>query len=185
RGLRVHAMTRVFETTIAELGPGGEGVAIEEIDGERRAIFVPGVAAGERVRVEADLSRRPARGRLVEVLTPSAERVRAECPHLAECGACDWMHLSLAEQARAHAAIVKAVLPPAFREAAVVAHPAERRGAYRTRARLHAEVRRGRVIVGMYERGSREPVPVEACLVLDPALDRARALLASWLSGAR
>lgn len=175
---------RSLEATIEGLTPGGEGVAIEEVDGERRAIFVPGVAKGERVRVEADLSRRPARARLLAVLQPSAERVAAPCAHSGECGGCDWMHLSPAEQARAHAAIVSAVLPPAYRTANVVAHPARSSRAYRTRARVHVLARRGRVLVGMYERGSRDPVAVDACFVLDPILDRARAALASWLEGA-
>ena len=181
-------MKRTVETTIVELSPGGQGVAIEEIDGERRAIFVPNVVAGERIRVEADFSRRPARGRLLSVITPSAERTTPECRWCAECGGCDWMHLSVAEQARAHAAIVTGVLPPAFRETQVIAHAAPRSVAYRTRARVHLAAEkgnRGRVLVGMFERGSHDPVPVDACLVLDPILERVRASLATWLEGAR
>jgi 23S rRNA (uracil1939-C5)-methyltransferase len=178
-------MKRTLETTIAELTPGGEGVAIEEIDGERRAIFVPGVLGGERIRVEADFSRRPARARLLSILAPSPERSVPECRSSEECGGCDWMHLSLGEQSRAHAAIVASVLPPAFRETKVVAHPAPSSVGYRTRARLHVDARRGRVLVGMFERGSRDPVPVESCLVLDPILDRVRGSIASWLEGAK
>jgi 23S rRNA (uracil1939-C5)-methyltransferase len=178
-------MKRTLETTIAELSPGGAGVAIEEIDGERRAIFVPGVVTGERVRVEADFSRRPARARLLDVITPSVERRDRECRWCEECGGCDWMHLSVAEQARAHAAIVTSVLPLAFRETEVIAHPAPMSVAYRTRARVHVDARRGRVLVGMYGRGSHDPVPVESCLVLDPVLDRVRGSLAAWLEGAK
>ena len=178
-------MTRTLETSIAEITPGGDGVAIEEIDGERRAIFVPGVLKGERVKVEADLSRRPARGRLLAVLTPSTERVAAACAFADECGGCDWMHMSLGEQARAHAAIVASILPPAFRESTIVTHAAPKSDAYRTRARVHVDARKGRVLVGMYERGSHDPVPVATCFVLDPIVDRVRASLASWLEGAK
>ena len=39
------------------------------------------------------------------------------------------------------------------------------------------------MLVGMYERGSHDPVPVESCVVLDPILDRVRASIASWLEG--
>lgn len=94
------------------------------------------------------------------------------------------MHLSLAEQARAHAAIVTSVLPSPFRGSKVVTHPAAKTGAYRTRARVHVDARRGRVVVGMYGRGSHDPVPVEACLVLDPTVERVRAALGGWLDGA-
>jgi 23S rRNA (uracil1939-C5)-methyltransferase len=45
--------------------------------------------------------------------------------------------------------------------------------------------RKSRVLVGMYQRGSHDPVTVESCLVLDPILDRVRASLATWLEGAQ
>ena len=56
-----------LEATIDELAPGGDGVAIVEVEGERRAVFVPGVVTGDRVRVAVDLSRRPARGTVREL----------------------------------------------------------------------------------------------------------------------
>lgn len=176
---------RRLEVTIAELSPGGDGVAVCEVDGERRAVFVPGVARGERLRVEADLSRRPARGRVLEVLAPSPDRVTPECPWYDRCGGCDWMHLSPEEQARAHAAIVASVLPAAWGTVEVAVHPAPRTRGYRTRARVHVEAARGRIVAGMFERRSRDPVAVDACLVLDPVLDAARLRLPALLEGAK
>lgn len=176
---------RRLEVTIAELSPGGDGVAVCEVDGERRAVFVPGVARGERLRVEADLSRRPARGRVLEVLAPSPDRVTPECPWYDRCGGCDWMHLSPEEQARAHAAIVASVLPAAWGTVEVAVHAAPRTRGYRTRARVHVEAARGRIVAGMFERRSREPVAVDACLVLDPVLDAARLRLPALLEGAK
>ena len=44
-----------LETTITELAPGGDGVAVAEIGGERRAIFVRGVTLGDRVALAVDL----------------------------------------------------------------------------------------------------------------------------------
>lgn len=171
--------TVTLEAEIDELSPGGAGVAICAIEGERRAVFVPGVLRGERVRAEVDLERRPARGRLLDVLEPSAARVTPPCAHVDRCGGCDWMALAPEEQAREHAAIVGRLLgvPPK-------SHPAVRALAYRTRARVHVEAKRGRVLVGMYARRSHEPASVDTCVVLDPALDRARAALAGWLEGA-
>lgn len=169
-----------LEAEIGELSPGGEGVAICAIDGERRAVFVPGVLRSERVRAEVDLERRPARGRLLAVLEPSAARVAPPCAHVERCGGCDWMALAPEEQAREHAAIVGRLLggaPPR-------SHPAARALGYRTRARVHAEAKRGRVLVGMYARRSHAPASVDTCVVLDPVLDRARGALAGWLEGA-
>jgi 23S rRNA (uracil1939-C5)-methyltransferase len=176
---------RRLEATIDELSPGGEGVAIAEIDGERRAIFVPGVARGERVRVEAELSRRPARGRLLQVLEASPSRVAPACRHVETCGGCDWMHLSDEAQREAHVAIVASVLPPPFAEVHIEAHAAPRALAYRTRARVHVETRGKKVIMGMHGRRSRDPVEVAACVVLHPAIEQARLALAALLAGTR
>jgi 23S rRNA (uracil1939-C5)-methyltransferase len=174
---------RTLEATIGELSPGGEGVAICVIDGERRAVFVPGVLEGERVRVEVDTSRRPARGRILAVLEPAAARVAPPCRHLERCGGCDWMHVGTGAQAREHARIVARLLERPVDE--VVAHSAPRTEGYRVRARVHVEARGSRVDVGMFARGSREPVAVDTCVVLDPVLDRVRAGLPALLEGAR
>lgn len=171
--------------TIAELSPGGDGVAIHDEAGERRAVFVPGVALGEDVRAEVDFSTRPARGRLLEVIRKSPDRTAPPCAEVERCGGCDWMHLTPDAQLRAHAAIVEGILPPAFAHVSVKSHATTRTLGYRTRTRVHVDAKRGKVVVGMYGRRSHDPVPVDTCVVLDPALDEARRALAGWLEGAK
>lgn len=169
-----------LEVTIAELAPGGEGVAICSLRGEDRAVFVAGVLPGERVEVDVDPSRRPARGTLIRVVEPSAERTAAPCADAARCGGCDWMHLSPRAQAAEHARIVGKLLG-----VAVKAHDAPAPLAYRTRARVHVEsTKKGGLVVGMFARGSHAATPVATCVVLDPILDRARGALGTWLDGA-
>jgi len=171
--------------TIGSLAPGGDGVAHVEVDGERRAVFVPQTAPGDVVRAEADLTRRPARGRLLEVVTPSPDRVTPACPWSTRCGGCDWMHLSAEAQARAHAEQVRAALPERWRELAVQVHRAPEALAHRARSRLHVRCERGRLSVGMHEARTHDPVEVDVCAVLDPALERARRRLASLFEGSR
>jgi 23S rRNA (uracil1939-C5)-methyltransferase len=171
-----------LEASIDELTSGGDGVALADIEGERRAIFVGGAARGERVRIEVDPTGRPARGRLLAVLEPSTARVNPACPHVAMCGGCDWMHLAPAEQVREHAVLLAKLLH--VDAATVRSHPAAQLLGYRTRARLHVEARRGRVVVGMFGRRSHEPVPVDRCVVLHPSLDELRERLPTWLAGA-
>ncbi len=104
-----------IDATIASLAPGGDGVALIELEGERRAVFVPHTAPGDRARLEVDPSRRPARGRVLALSSPGADRVASACPWSTRCGGCDWMHLSLEAQARAHIEHLRAALPPAWR----------------------------------------------------------------------
>jgi 23S rRNA (uracil1939-C5)-methyltransferase len=174
----------VVEAAIVELAPGGDGVAIVEERGERRAVFVRGAAVGDRVRARVDFGSRPARGTIESLLAPSPDRVEPACAWAAECGACDWMHVSAPAQLRTHEAHLAAALPEAYRGAPIALHPAPRALGYRTRARVHVRSSGGRAIVGMNEVGTNEPVEVERCAVLHPDLEAARARIAGLFEGA-
>jgi 23S rRNA (uracil1939-C5)-methyltransferase len=174
-----------LEATVGSLAPGGDGVAHVELERERRAVFLPGTAPGDVVRAEVDASRRPARGRVLEVLAAGEDRVSPACAWAARCGGCDWMHLSLEAQGRAHAEHVRAALPPAWRDVPISSHAADSPTGYRSRARLHVRCTRGRVDVGMHEARTHDLVTVETCVVLDPALEAARRALGAWLEGSR
>jgi 23S rRNA (uracil1939-C5)-methyltransferase len=95
------------------------------------------------------------------------------------------MHLSLEGQKDAHRAQLMAALPKAWRSVPLVSHDAPEAFEYRTRARLHARGSGGRALVGLHEAGTHEPIEVERCAVLHPALDRARLTLGPILEGAR
>lgn len=168
-----------IELDITELTPGGEGVGLLEIKGERRAVFVAGVIAGERVDVDIDPKPRPARGTLLRVLQASPDRATPPCPHVERCGGCDWMHLTPSAQTAAHASIVSKLLGTP-----VTAHAAPKTLGYRTRARVHVEAKK-KVVAGMFARKSHEPASVAECVVLDPTIDRARLALETYLGGAR
>jgi 23S rRNA (uracil1939-C5)-methyltransferase len=169
-----------------ELAPGGDAVGLLELgkDKERRAVFVRGACAGELVRVRVDPSTRPARGTLLAVLEPSADRAAPPCAHAERCGACDWMHVSRAAQREAHLAHVRAALPEAARTLPLAFHEAPRALRWRERARVHVSAKRGRATVGMYAPQTNTAVDVDTCVVLDPAIDAARAELHAILAGA-
>jgi 23S rRNA (uracil1939-C5)-methyltransferase len=175
-------MLRV-EATIGSLAPGGDGVAHVELAGERRAVFVPHGAPGDVLRAEVDPSHRPARGRVLELLTPGPDRVTPACPWFTGCGGCDWMHLSLDAQARAHVDHVRAALPAAWQDIAIGAHAAPAPLAYRTRTRIHVVRDHGQTTIGMHRPRTHEPVHVDACAVLAEPLERARRRLAGLFDG--
>ncbi len=173
-------------TAIVErMAAGGDGIAFVPLQGERRAVFVPQAAVGDELLLAVDASRRPARGRVLEVRKPGEDRVEPACPYVGRCGGCDFMHLSLGGQRRAHADIVRSVLPAAFRSVDLVAHEAHEPLAYRTRARLHVRGTGRAPVVGMHEARSHEPAPVESCVVLSPPLERGRRELGALLEGVR
>ncbi|MCR5536712.1 MAG: 23S rRNA (uracil(1939)-C(5))-methyltransferase RlmD, partial [Succinivibrio sp.] len=78
------------ELDCQELDLKGQGVCRR--DGQ--ICFVPGVLPGEKVRVRGSIGPKGSgRLRLLEVLTPSAQRVAPDCPYLEHCGGCTLQHV--------------------------------------------------------------------------------------------
>jgi 23S rRNA (uracil1939-C5)-methyltransferase len=92
---------------ITGIAAGGDGVG-RLADG--RAVFVPRVAPGERVRLHDDLKLHKsfARGEAAEIVDPGAARVTPPCPHYVQdrCGGCQLQHVSYDAQLTAKRAIV-------------------------------------------------------------------------------
>ncbi len=81
--------------TIVDIAFGGEGVARHE----GFVVFVPFVALGEVVAAElAEVKKQFARAKLVQVLTPSSQRVTPLCRYFGECGGCQYQHLAYPAQ---------------------------------------------------------------------------------------
>lgn len=90
---------QILTLRIERLSSDGIGVA-HSADGE--AVFVPGTAPGDeaRVRIVKDCGRY-AFGILDELLTPSPDRIPADCPVAGPCGGCSLRHLDYAAELRA------------------------------------------------------------------------------------
>jgi tRNA/tmRNA/rRNA uracil-C5-methylase (TrmA/RlmC/RlmD family) len=83
------------ELEIADIAFGGEGVArLGEL-----VVFVPWVITGERVEAEiTEVRKNFARAKLLNVVTPSSDRVAARCPYFGTCGGCQYQHIDYPAQ---------------------------------------------------------------------------------------
>src|SRR5215813_9302433 len=97
-------MASPIEVRIEKLVYGGEGLARHE----GHAVFAPFVLPGETVAIEP-LERRKKfiRGRLSNIVTPSAERVAPTCLHFGVCGGCDYQHIPYEAQLRYKSEILR------------------------------------------------------------------------------
>ena len=169
---------RQVELTVEEIGGRGDGYA--KVDG--RPLFVPLTVPGDRVRARV-VSETTAgfRGEFVELLSPGAGRAEPPCPHFGACGGCA---LQMLEE-QAYLAWKEAQVDKALSHAAL--SPLERLPMIRTPPRARRRVslaaqRRGReIIVGYRQRLSHRVVPIESCLLLQPALEDLLAPLADLL----
>jgi len=92
------------KVTIQSLAPEGAGVSKDF----GLPIFVEKVAVGDEALVEiSEAKSNFARATLVEILTPSPDRIEPPCHLFDRCGGCQWQHLSYPAQLQAKADIIK------------------------------------------------------------------------------
>lgn len=85
-----------FTLTLTDMTFGGDALG-RLPDG--RAIFVPFGLPGETVRIRLTEEKAAfTRGQIVEVITPSPQRIQARCPHFGACGGCSYQHLAYPDQ---------------------------------------------------------------------------------------
>ncbi|HET9679034.1 MAG TPA: 23S rRNA (uracil(1939)-C(5))-methyltransferase RlmD [Gammaproteobacteria bacterium] len=162
-------MRPVVEADIESLTHDGRGIA--RLNG--KAVFVQGALPGERVRFEHQQRRRAYdEGTVIEIISPSANRVEPGCAHYDLCGGCALQHLDHDAQCQAKQQVLldslariakltpERILPP-------LTGPV---WGYRRRARLGVKFvrKKNRVLVGFRERRSAFITDITRCEVLDP-----------------
>ena len=181
--------------TIEKLIYGGEGLARLPADlpaaglrannaGERgKAVFVPYVLAGEKI--EACLTEQKpgfARAAVDAVIEPSPHRIQPSCPYFGGCGGCHYQHIRYEQQLE----IKKEILRETLRRTAKLELPFDIEvhssppWNYRNRSRLQVQVSPA-FAAGYFKVASHELLPVEACPISSPLINRGIALL--WPSG--
>lgn len=156
------------ELEVTALAAGGDGVARDE---GGRVTFIPRSAVGDRVRVQLGEQKKSfARGEIVEIVTPSADRVQPPCEYfIAGCGGCTWQHVARpAQLAAKQALVVNALRKLEGLVIEPIADPAPPYG-WRRRARFHVEGGK----VGLYAYASQRLIPIAHCPQLEPELDAA------------
>ncbi|SON54746.1 23S rRNA (uracil(1939)-C(5))-methyltransferase RlmD [Hartmannibacter diazotrophicus] len=150
--------------TIERLGAQGDGIAT--LDGQ--PVYVPFTLPGETVAVELDGER----GDLLDVVTPSPDRIAPACRHYTDCGGCSLQHLGPAaytafKQDLVRAAFASRGLNPEISEPIIVPSGSRRRVTLAARRNGH------RLLFGFHGRKSHRIVPIDECPVARPAIVKA------------
>jgi 23S rRNA (uracil1939-C5)-methyltransferase len=150
------------------------GQAVGRADG--MVVYVLGPIVGERARVRIDaVKAKYAVGELVDILTESPDRAEPFCPVFGACGGCQVQHVSYPAQLRWKREIVRSALQRLGGiKDATVAEPIgmDDPRAYRNKMALVVDHAEGTPTFGFYAARSHEVVPIEACPVVVPQLDR-------------
>ncbi|OWY63317.1 hypothetical protein B7486_53775, partial [cyanobacterium TDX16] len=171
-GRRVDVVHETVEVQAERMVAGGLALSRTA---EGKVVLVAGALPGERVRVQVERRKGADRGEVVEVLDAAAGRVEPPCAYVAAgCGGCDWQHAEPGLQQEMRVEIVRDALRRLGHLEHAVVRPGPTIPPEGGRGTLRLGVVDGRL--GLRHRSSHELVPIEHCLVADPALS---ALLAA------
>jgi 23S rRNA (uracil1939-C5)-methyltransferase len=154
--------------TIEKLVYGGEGLARKE----GKVILTPFVLPGEVVRAETERAKNDLwRGRLIEVLQPSASRIAPGCPYFQRCGGCQYQDIEYAFQVEQKREILREALQRVGKIeftgeiGAISGEPWQ----YRNRVQLHIDGGKA----GYFAQGSRDLCAIDHCPIASPRLNEA------------
>ena len=88
----------IINLEITDISSDGNGVGKYE----NIAVFVPMTAVGDvcKVKILKVLSSY-CFGKVEEIVSPSADRIKIQCPNFSKCGGCDFLHISYEAEKRA------------------------------------------------------------------------------------
>jgi 23S rRNA (uracil1939-C5)-methyltransferase len=150
-----------------------EGGAIGR-DESGETVFADYGLPGETVVVEVQRRRAGVSlGRVVEVLSPSDDRIAPPCTYFGECGGCQWQHITYERQLSLKQHIVREQLRRLGGFADPPVSPtvgADNPWAYRNHVRFTAK-RRGEI--GFVQRGTHRFLRIDRCLIADDRINNA------------
>lgn len=149
--------SRPIVVDIIDLSRGGAGFGRDE---NGRAIFVPFTMPGDTVKVKLTKAKSKfAEGYVMELITPSPDRIEAPCKVFTSCGGCQWQHIPYSMQWETKKqGVINSLglnnvqLPKKFEE-----FPAENPWHYRNRVQL----RGFKDEIGFYASQSNTLVPID------------------------
>jgi 23S rRNA (uracil1939-C5)-methyltransferase len=155
---------------------GGAGLA-HLVQGEQagKAVFVHFTLPSEFVEVRLTQQKDDfEEASVVQVLTPSLDRVQPRCAHFGQCGGCHYQHATYSAQLQMKSEILQETLERAGLTALpeLQIHSAEP-WAYRNRTRLRVAESDSTLRVGYNRRASNEFLPIHECPISAPLLLRA------------
>ena len=158
---------QIVELIISDMTHEGSGIG--HLDG--MAVFVPGSAVGDRLRVRlVKVNKTHCYGRIEQVATPSSDRIKPDCPVSQRCGGCVFRHISYAAELRHKQAFVQSNLQRiggiSIDLEPIEASPLE--SGYRNKAQYPVRMQKGRLAAGFFAPRTHEVVDCHHCK-LQPA----------------
>ena len=163
-----------LEITIEDISTDGEGIGKPE----GLVVFVPGALPGDRIKAEVtEVKGRLAKGRLLEILSPSSKRICSDCPSSKNCGGCTLREYSYEAQlawkenfVRSNLERIGGLKNPLIRSIAGMENPYN----YRNKVEYAVNTKGGKAEAGFYSRKSHGICSSEGCRIGFEDAEKAR-----------
>lgn len=166
----------IYETEVTALENEASGVC--KINGI--IVFVPKALVGEKIRVRVtEIKKNFARGKIVEILIPSSNRVKSKCPYYEECGGCNLRHQIDKENLKFKKEKVENALKRIGKLDVKVDNiiPSLKEDNYRNKVSFKIEDDR----IGFYGEGTYQLVDVEYCLLAEKDINKALKVIRQYI----
>lgn len=175
-GLMPIKIDEIYEAEVLDLENEASGVC--KVKGV--TVFVPKTLVGEKIRFRiTEIKKTFARGKLIEILNSSKNRIKSSCPYYEECGGCDLRHQSDDEnlvfkrnkviKALEKIGKIKTEVKPVI--------PSFKNENYRNKASFKVENDR----IGFYGSGTYQLVDISYCSLLEEKINDALLIVRSYL----
>lgn len=145
---------------------GGYGLAFHE----KKAIFVPFTIPGEKVEIEQTLIKKDfSFAKVINIISPSKDRIVAECPNFSICGGCSYLHMTFEREIQEKQSILIDCLTRIAKipeeKVPIINIINDNRFHYRS----HATIKCDNLNIGFYKKDSNTIVnfPKNGCLLLN------------------
>ena len=166
----------IYETEI--IGLENEGAGVAKINGI--IVFVPKALVGEKLRVRIiEIKKNFARGKIVEILEKSSNRITPSCPYYQECGGCNLRHQTKEENLKFKKEKVETALKKIGKIDVVVDDivPFFKENNYRNKVSFKVENDR----IGFYGEGTYQLINVENCMLAENEINNALTVIRNYI----
>lgn len=163
--MKCECMKEKIIVTIENLDHHGRGIA----HFNNKVVFVENACTKEVVEIEIfNVKKKYMEARIVQVITPSKDRIESPCPYFLECGGCDLLHLDYQKQLEYKENKVREIVKKFASLENVVKPivPNETVFGYRNKVTFAVNQK-----IGFYKKKSNQIIEIENCLLLSKKMN--------------
>lgn len=152
--------------TIEKFDLQGQGIGYFN----NQVIFIPKSAPGDVLSIYPPHKKKGVYfGKIKKIITPSAFRIKEECPHFQECSGCDYFHLSYEKEISIKKETLKNHLKKLKQnDFPIELYPSDQSTFYRNRIQLHYHLKQDKM--GFHNNRSHEITEVPSCIIASPSI---------------